>query len=200
MSTNTLNNEHHHGHEDPGPKVTFGFWTYIMTDFIMFAGLFATYVVLRNSTYGGLSIKDITNLPFVLTQTLILLASTLSYGFCNVASRNGNKAQVNLWLVVTFLLGLCFAAMGYHQLAALVASGSNWQTSAFLSAYFTLIILHGIHVVIGLLWIAVLMVQLMSQGLSPTMKTRLTCLSLFWNFISIVWIFIFTIVYLMGAV
>jgi cytochrome o ubiquinol oxidase subunit 3 len=198
MTTPNLHNEHHH--EDPGAKVAFGFWAYIMTDFIMFAALFATYDVLRNNTYGGIGISQVANLHFVLIQTIILLASTLTCGFSNAASHNGNKTAVMLWMAVTFILGLVFAGMGLHQLCNLVASGSSWQTSAFLSAYFTLIIGHAIHVVVGLLWIVILMVQFLSHDLTPTMRTRLTCLNMFWNFISIVWIFIFTIVYLMGAI
>ncbi|MDF2940572.1 MAG: cytochrome o ubiquinol oxidase subunit [Gammaproteobacteria bacterium] len=198
MSTGNLHHDHHH--EDTSSKVVFGFWAYIMTDFIMFAALFATYDVLRNNTYGGIGIGQVANLPFVLTQTLILLASTLTCGFAKAASHNNNKKGVLLWLAVSFVLGLIFASMGLHQLACLVASGSSWQTSAFLSAYFTLIIGHAIHVIVAMLWIVVLMIQFMSQDLSSTMKTRITCLSLFWNFISIVWVFIFIIVYLMGAI
>jgi cytochrome o ubiquinol oxidase subunit 3 len=198
MTTQTLHTEHHH--DDSGSKAIFGFWLYIMTDFIMFAAVFATYVVLRNNTYGGIGVNQVASLPFVLTQTLILLASTLTCGFSKAASHNNNKSAVMLWMAVSFILGLVFVSMGFHQLACLVASGSSWQSSAFLSVYFTLIVMHGLHVVVGMLWIAILSIQLMMQGLSPTMQTRVTCLNLFWNFISMVWIFIFTIVYLMGAI
>jgi cytochrome o ubiquinol oxidase subunit 3 len=198
MSTETLHHEHHH--VDPSSKTIFGFWAYIMTDFIMFAALFATYDVLRNNTYGGIGIGQVATLPFVLTQTLILLASTMTCGFSKAASHSGNKNASILWMTVTFILGLIFTSMGFHQLSCLVASGSSWQSSAFLSAYFTLIIGHALHVVIGMLWIIILMLQFMKQDLNSVMKTRITCLTLFWNFISMVWVFIFIIVYLMGAI
>jgi cytochrome o ubiquinol oxidase subunit 3 len=113
---------------------------------------------------------------------------------------NNNRAGVMFWLVVTFILGLVFVGMGWHHLACLVASGNTWQTSGFLSVYFSLISIHGLHVIVGLLWIIILMIQMMGQNLSSTMKTRLSCLSLYWNYINLVWLIVFTVVYLMGAI
>lgn len=201
MTAQALNNHHgqHHDHShDASSRVIFGFWLFLMTDFIVFACLFATYDVLHNNTFGGPGIKQIASLSYVLVQTLFLLTSSLTYGFAHIAQRKG-RGSVMFWLTVTFLLGLAFVGFEFHEFANLIATGNSWQRSAFLSAFFTLVGIHGIHIVVGMLWIVILMIQMTKQNLSPTMRTRLTCLGMFWNFLDIVWIFIFTIVYLMGA-
>ena len=190
----------HHEHHDAGSKVIFGFWVYIMTDCILFATLFATYAVLRNNTYGAPGIQEITHLPLVLTETLLLLVSTFIYGLGSAAMHKDRLGGVMLALIITFVLGLAFADLEYHQFSALVQMGASWKASAFLSSFFGLVGLHWVHVIVGLVWMLVLMMQLCLQKLSTTMKTRLICLGMFWNFLNILWIFIFTIVYLMGVI
>lgn len=197
MTTDTLAHHHHHDSES---KVIFGFWIFILTDFIVFATLFATYAVLHNNTYGGAGIKDILDLPYVLGQSLIFLTSSLSYGLAVVALKKGELQRVMQWLALTFILGLLFVGLEYTEFARIIQNGHSWQSSAFFSSFFTLVGLHGVHVVIGLLWMVIVMIQLTMQKITPTMKTRLACLGLFWDFLNIIWIFIFSIVYLMGAI
>lgn len=198
MTTQALDHHDHHDHHNVDAKVTFGFWTYLMTDCIMFAAMFATYTVLRNNTYGGPGIQQITHLPFIFIQTLVLLVSAYTSGLAYVAVHRNSKAKIVFWSVVTFILGAIFTWMGFHDFARIINQGYNWQTSGFLSAYFTLIMAHTLHVIIGLLWIVILMIQLSYKDV-PVMKRRFTCLNMFWNFLNIIWLIIFTIVYLMGA-
>lgn len=198
MTTHAL---HEHAHHDDVPsKVIFGFWIYIMTDGILFAALFATYAVLHNNIWNGPGIQQIATLPYVLVQTLVLLTSVFTYGLASVALRGGHKNRILFWLTITFLLGLVFLGFEWQQFANLIAHGNSWQTSAFLSIFFSLVGLHGMHIVAGMLWIIILMIQLRMKNITATMQTRLACLGLFWNFLNIMWLFIFTIVYLMGAI
>jgi len=194
MTTETLH------HDDSSSKVILGFWTYILTDFIMFAGLFATYIVLRNNTYGSIGIGQVATLHYVLVQTLFLLAANFAFGLCLVAAHKASKTGIMLFLAVTAVLALGFLRLEQHQFCTLIANGYTWQTSAFLSAFYSLLSIHGIHVIVALIWMAIVAIQIAMQGFTTTMRTRLTCLGLFWNFISMVWIFIFLIVYLMGAI
>jgi len=197
----TDNNLHHHDHEQQiASKVTFGFWSYIMTDFIMFAALFATYAVLHNNIYGGIGIAQVASMTPVLVQTIVMIAISLVFGFSLVALHRAKRCGVLFWLVVTFLLGLTFLGLEFHAFSAILASGYSWQSSAFLSAYFTLLGVHALHVVVGLIWIAILMIQIKMQNLTTMIKTRLICMGLFWNFLTIIWLVIFTVVYLMGAI
>ncbi|OGT31839.1 MAG: cytochrome o ubiquinol oxidase subunit III [Gammaproteobacteria bacterium RIFCSPHIGHO2_12_FULL_35_23] len=201
MMTEVLaNQDHHEHHDDSGSRVVFGFWIYLMSDLILFATLFAAYAVLRNNTYGGVGIAQITDLPRVLTETLVLLISNLTIGFAFLSQQRASKQGVILWLLVTFLIGLAFVGIEYQGFSQLVAVGNDWQRSAFLSAFFTLLGVHWFHVIAGLLWTIILIIQFASQGTSSKMATRLTCLGLFWHFVNIIWIFIFTIVYLMGVI
>lgn len=198
MTTHAVSNESHY--EDSNSKVIFGFWIFILTDFILFAALFAAYAVLHNNTYGGLGIKDIVDLPYSLLQSLIFVSSSLSYGLGIVALKKGDQRTLMFWLGVTFLLGLTFVCLEFNEFAKLVQNGHSWQSSAFFSSFFTLVGLQGIHVTVGLLWIVIVMIQLYMQRITPMMRTRLACLGLFWDFLNIIWIFIFSIVYLMGAI
>ncbi|RLM27759.1 cytochrome o ubiquinol oxidase subunit III [Brenneria alni] len=203
MSTETLTNHSaahaEHGHHDAGATKVFGFWIYLMSDCILFASLFATYAVLVNGTAGGPSGKDIFELPFVLVETFFLLFSSITYGMAMIAMNKGNKSQVNAWLGMTFLFGLAFIAMEIYEFHHLIAEGFGPDRSAFLSAFFALVGTHGIHVTAGLIWLIIMMAQVSSRGLTTTNKTRLMCLSLFWHFLDVVWICVFTVVYLMGA-
>jgi len=185
-------------HDDT--KTAFGFWVYIMTDCILFAGLFAAYAVLRGNTFGGPAGKDIFSLPFVLAETLILLTSSFTCGLSVLAARAGKKGQVIGWLIVTFLLGASFLAMELTEFSGLIADGNGPQRSGFLSSFFTLVGTHGLHITAGLIWIAVLLFFIAKRGLTPGMQRKLTLFSMFWHFLDIVWIFIFTIVYLYGNI
>jgi cytochrome o ubiquinol oxidase subunit 3 len=187
-----------HGH-DAGATKVFGFWLYLMTDCILFATVFAAYAVLMNSVAGGPSGKDIFELPYVLVETFCLLFSSITYGFAMLAMHKGNKSQVIGWLAVTFLLGLAFIVLEINEFHHLIAEGYGPSRSAFLSGFFTLVGTHGLHVTSGLIWMVVLMFQVNKKGLTATNQTRLSCLSLFWHFLDIVWICVFTVVYLLGA-
>lgn len=190
MSTKKLNED----------KTIFGFWLYLMNDIILFATLFATFMVLRENTYGGPSGKELFSLPFVLVETLLLLTSSFTAGIAIYFARQKNRKQVLVWLVFTALLGLGFLAMELHEFSNLVSEGHGWQTSAFLSAFFTLVGTHGLHITIGLMWLIYLVISLYRAGFTDSVLKRLTLFSLFWHFLDIIWIFIFTIVYLMGEV
>ncbi|MDR5171246.1 cytochrome o ubiquinol oxidase subunit III [Methylobacillus pratensis] len=204
MSSQTLHTQHAHAdehahHHDAGATKIFGFWIYLMTDLILFATLFATYAVLSHSFAGGPTGKDIFELDYVLGETFLLLFSSITYGFAMIAQHKGNKQAVLNWLAVTFLFGLGFIVMEVNEFHHLIHEGFGPDRSAFLSAFFTLVGTHGLHVTCGLIWMAVLMAQVWSKGLTDTNNTRLMCLSLFWHFLDIVWICVFTVVYLMGV-
>lgn len=203
MATETLHNAsgHHaeHEHHDAGSNAVFGFWIYLMSDCVLFATLFATYAVLSGNIAGGPSGKEIFELPYVLVETFCLLISSFTYGMAMLAMNKGNQSSVLKWLAVTFLFGLAFIGMEVNEFAHLIHEGFGPDRSAFLSAFFTLIGTHGLHVTAGLIWMAVLMVQVIKYGLTGKNGTRLMCLSLFWHFLDIVWICVFTVVYLMGA-
>lgn len=202
MSTTHMNthgaHDAHHDH-DPAPFNTFGFWLYLMTDCLLFASIFATYSVLFMNTAGGVSGKDIFELDFVAVETGALLLSSITYGFGLICARNGNKSGTLLWLLVTFCFGAVFIGMEIYEFHHLIAEGHGPQTSAFLSAFFTLVGTHGLHVTVGLIWMFIMMIEVAKTGLGGRTVTRLSCLSLFWHFLDVVWICVFTIVYLMGA-
>lgn len=204
MSTNTMTNQNiahaEHGHHDTGGTKVFGFWLYIMSDLILFACLFATYVVLADGTAGGPAGKDIFSLKFVLGETFLLLVSSITYGFAMIAMHKGKIAAVNLWLFATFLLGLGFVIMEVYEFHELIAEGFGPDRSGFLSGFFALVATHGLHVTAGLFWIIIMMIQVTRRGLTDVNKTRLNCLSLFWHFLDVVWICVFTVVYLLGAI
>lgn len=183
----------------PVNKTAFGFWVYLMTDCVLFASLFATYAVLHNNTFGGPGAGELFSLPFVLAETLILLTSSFTAGLAMLAAHRNDKKQVLAWFGLTFLLGAAFLGLELTEFNQLVHEGSSWQRSGFLSAFFTLVGTHGLHITTGLLWMTVLLVQVLRRGLVPSTIKRLTLLSLFWHFLDIVWIFIFTLVYLIGA-
>jgi cytochrome o ubiquinol oxidase subunit 3 len=180
-------------------KTIFGFWVYLMTDLIMFAGLFATFAVLRGNTFGGPDTGMLFSLPNALTETLILLTSSFTCGLAVLAMERDKKNQTIAWFGVTLVLGLTFLGLELTEFAGLLAGGHSWTSNASLSSFFALVGTHGLHIAVGLLWILVSMYQVWSRGLTPFTKSKLNRLALFWHFLDIVWIFIFTIVYLMGA-
>lgn len=178
----------------------FGFWVYLMTDCVLFASLFAVYAVLHNNVVDGPSGADIFSLPYVLIETLALLTSSFTCGLAILAARQGLRRQVMIWLGVTCVLGLLFLGMELTEFHRLAAEGNSWRRSGFLSAFFTLVGTHGAHITVGLLWIAVLGGQLWHRGLTENTQRRLILFSLFWHFLDVVWIFIFSLVYLMGVI
>ena len=194
---------HDHGHDDhhhdSGQMTVLGFWLYLMTDCILFASLFATYAVLSGSFAGGPSGHDIFQLDFVAVETLFLLLSSITFGFAMLKMFDGKKAGVLGWLAVTFLFGAGFIAMEIYEFHHLIGEGFGPQRSGFLSGFFALVGTHGLHVTAGLIWMAIMMYQINKHGITPTAKTRMSCLSLFWHFLDVVWICVFTVVYLLGV-
>ncbi len=180
-------------------KTLFGFWLYIMTDCVLFASLFATYAVLHKSTYGGLGAADLFSPSFVLTETLLLLTSSFICGMAMLAVHQRRKTLTMALFGATFLLGAAFLGMEFGEFSHLVSEGNSWARSGFLSGFFTLVGTHGLHISVGLLWIAAMLVKLARRGFTEANVRRLTMLSLFWHFLDVVWIFIFTIVYMMGV-
>ena len=178
----------------------FGFWIYLMTDIIIFGVLFAAYFVLRDSTFGGPTSDDLFSLPTALANTLILLVSSFTSGLALLAAQKGKRGQVIAWLSVTFALGAAFLAIEINEFARFAAMGADWTRSAFLSSFFTLVGTHGLHITVGLLWIAVAVLQVSLKGLTPRTVSRLSRFTLFWHFLDIVWIFIFATVYLPGII
>jgi cytochrome o ubiquinol oxidase subunit 3 len=179
-------------------RVMFGFWVYLMTDLLMFAILFACYAVLHGSTAGGPTGRELFSQHTALLETLILLTSSFTCGVAMVNARLGKKAQTLIWFGVTFLLGLLFLRFELKEFAEFISEGHTMKSNAFLSSFFVLVGTHGLHITSGLLWMGTTMLFIAKRGLNKNMLRKLAMLSLFWHFLDIVWIFIFTIVY-MGA-
>lgn len=200
IAAGNVSDHHEHEHHDTGSNTVFGFWLYLMTDCILFAAVFATYAVLYMNTDGGVSGKDIFELDYVAIETAALLFSSITYGFAMMGAHNRNRFVTLGWLLVTFALGCVFIGMEVNEFHHLIAEGNGPQRSAFLSSFFTLVGMHGLHVTAGLIWMAVMMLEVLKCGLGSRTVTRLSCLSLFWHFLDVVWICVFTVVYLMGVV
>jgi cytochrome o ubiquinol oxidase subunit III len=186
-------------HHDVYSRTVFGFWVYLLTDFMMFAALFATYAVLQKATYGGPSGRELFDLRFNLFQTLVLLTSSFTAGVGGAWAHRRKKHWTIVFFGITFLLGSLFLGMVFADFFRFLDMGNSWKNSAFLSAYFTLVGTHAIHIFFGLLWILVFIPQVFWKGTDIAVVRRLTCLRMFWQFCNIVWIFIFSFVYLMGA-
>lgn len=189
----------HAAHHDDD-KTVFGFWIYLMSDCVLFAGLFATYAVLCANTAAGPAGRDVFELDYVLVETFFLLFSSVTYGFAILALRLNWRKWLLAWLGLTFLLGLGFVIMEVCEFQHLIAIGYGPDRSAFLSSFFTLVGTHGLHVSCGLIWMAVMIGQILKRGSGGSVPRRLMCLSLFWHFLDIVWICLFSEVYLMGVV
>ena len=189
-------------HDDHGAsKTVLGFWLYLMTDCIIFASLFAVFAVMGHQFAGGPSGKDVFELPGVMLETAILLLSSITFGFGMLAAHKGKSKALLAWLGVTFALGAAFIGLEAHEFSLLVAQGYGRERSAFLSAFFTLVGTHGLHVTVGLIWMVILAVQVIgNKKVTQRDLTRLACLSLFWHFLDIVWICVFTFVYLTSVV
>jgi cytochrome o ubiquinol oxidase subunit 3 len=176
-----------------------GFWIYLMSDCLIFASLFATYAVLGRNYAGGPSGAELFDLKLVGINTAFLLVSSITFGFAMISAQAKNLARTQLWLVVTGILGACFLGLELYEFYHLIHEGAGPARSAFLTAFFSLVGTHGLHVLFGIVWLITLVVQLGKHGLSVENMRRLSCLSLFWHFLDVVWIFVFTFVYLMGT-
>jgi cytochrome o ubiquinol oxidase subunit III len=176
----------------------FGFWLYLMSDAIIFALLFATYVVMAPNHAGGPTGQTLFSLGRTFAETMLLLCSSITFGFATVAMRFGRASEVLAWLAVTFLLGAGFVSLEVMEFTGLFAQGAGPQRSGFLSAFFTLVGTHGLHVSMGMVWIVIMAIQVLAKGLTDPVASRLFRLGLFWHFLDIVWIGIFSIVYLPG--
>lgn len=185
-------------HHPEGHSTMLGFWLYLMSDCLIFAMLFAVYAVLGANYAAGPSPKDLFDLPLVALNTSMLLLSSITYGFAMLAMVKNRTAQMQVWLAITGLFGLCFLGIELYEFAHMIHLGATPQRSGFLSAFFFLVGTHGLHVTFGIIWLVTLMVQVAMKGLIPANKRRLMCLSLFWHFLDVIWIGVFTFVYLMG--
>ncbi|CEK10117.1 cytochrome o ubiquinol oxidase subunit III [Legionella hackeliae] len=192
-----LTNIHHH---DSDSTDVFGFWIYILTDCILFGCLFATFLVLNNPGHPGPALKNYVNLHDVLIETFLLLISNFTFCLAILNLYRDKSYKVQLWLAITFLLGAGFISMEVTEFIHMANEGFRWDVSGAISSFFTLVGTHGLHVGFGLLWIIIMIVQLPLIRLNQVKRRRMTYLGLFWNFLDIVWIFVFTIVYLMGAI
>lgn len=186
--------EHH-----PENGTLLGFWLYLMSDCLVFACLFAMYGVLGRSYAAGPSGADLFDLPLVAVNTSLLLLSSITYGFAMLEMLKKRTGATLAWLAVTGLLGAGFIGIELYEFAHLIHEGAGPQRSAFLSSFFTLVGTHGLHVTFGIVWLVTLMIQVGKHGLIPENRRRLLCLSMFWHFLDVVWIGVFTFVYLMGS-
>lgn len=183
----------------PYSRTVIGFWIYLMSDFILFGTLFAVYAVLSANTYGGPSTKEIFSLPYYFIQSLVFLCCSFFSGLAGASAHRKNKNLTLLFFGLTFVLGVLFLGLMAADFSDLMAAGNDWRRSGFLSAYFTLVGTHGVHVIFGLLWILVLLYPVWKEGIEHMSIRRLTCLRMFWQFLNVVWVFIFSFVYLMGV-
>ena len=204
-STQTMNDdvpvfyvadEHDH---PPGQSTMLGFWLYLMSDCLIFAMLFATFGVLGTSYAAGPGPKDLFDLKLVALNTAMLLFSSITYGFAMLEMMKGKKNATLMWLAITGLFGFAFLCIELYEFHHMIHEGAGWWRSAFLSSFFALVGTHGLHVTFGILWLVVLMVQVQKFGLIEANQRRLMCLSMFWHFLDVVWIGVFTFVYLLGV-
>ena len=189
----------HEESEISDPK-TFGFWVYLMTDLVIFAVLFACFIVLRGNTFDGPTAKDLFDPPLALAETLILLTSSFTCSVAMLAIHRQNKTGALIWFAITFFLGVAFLILELTEFRDFIERGASWQRSAFLSSFFTLVGTHGLHIAVGLLWMLVMMLRIVIRPLNPHSISRIFRMALFWHFLDFVWIFIFTTVYGIGYI
>jgi cytochrome o ubiquinol oxidase subunit 3 len=189
------------GNRGPQSKsiiVPYGFWLFILSDIILFSALFASYAALVHATNGGPTGRDLFDLRNVAIETVSLLLSSFVCGLALITAKRRNMFWTQVWLLVTGLLGFVFLLIELREFGSMIMAGAGPQRSAFLSAFFTLVGCHGGHITAGLLWIGTLMAQVWAKGFQPHIMRRFLCFTLFWHALDIVWVAIFTIVYLMG--
>ena len=186
--------EHH-----PENGSMLGFWIYLMSDCLIFACLFAVYAVLGRNYAGGPTGAELFDLPLVALNTSFLLMSSITYGFAMLSAESKKLNATMIWLAVTGLLGAAFIYLEVYEFAHLIHEGAGPDRSGFLTSFFALVATHGLHVTFGIVWLLTLMFQLAKHGLIPENIRRLTCLSMFWHFLDVIWIGVFTFVYLMGV-
>ena len=206
MSTVNVNDAHHHDehhdhHETVNANASLGFWIYIMTDLILFCSLFIAFQV-REHSAGGATQYEVfkESLGFVFVETLVLLTSSFTFGMAHLAQAKRDIGKLQFWLGATFVLGAIFIGIELYEFNHLIHNGDGPHVSAFLSSYFSLVGTHGLHVSSGVIWLAVITCQINKFGLTPTNNRRLLMLSIFWHFLDILWIGVYTEVYLLGAV
>jgi len=189
-------------HDDPGSKriiVGYGFWLFLISDIVMFSAFFSTYAILSGSTAGGPSGRDLFNLHSVALETAFLLLSSFTCGLAAIGARAHNNLMYYGGMAVTCLLGLGFLWIEFHEFADLIERGAGPTRSAFLSAFFTLVGCHGAHVTAGILWLLTMVAQVFAKGYRPDILRRVLCFALFWHTLDIIWVAIFTAVYLLGV-
>lgn len=199
VSAHSAGHDHNdHGHVDQEGLKVLGFWIFLVTDVLLFATFFAGYSVLHTHTNGGFTAKDF-DVPGFILETFILLTSSFTSGLAVLAMHKGNKKGLINWLIVTALLGATFVGLEINEFVNMVAEGATISKSAFLTSFFSLVGTHGIHVTFGLFWMVGLILQISKKGITSVTKRKVSIISLYWHFLDAVWIFIFTVVYLMGV-
>lgn len=186
-------------HQDKFTMTVTGFWIYLMTDCLIFASLFATYGILHYNTFGGPSTSEVYDLTTAFLETMVLLLSSVTCGFAMLSAVHNKKLAALIWLSLTFILGAAFVATELTEFTHFIHEGNSWRRSAFLSSFFTLVGTHGLHVSVGLFWMAIMAIQIAVFGITVDTFRRLSLLTMFWHFLDLVWIFIFTFVYLIGV-
>ena len=189
----------HRGPESKSIVVPYGFWLFILSDMVLFSALFATYATLVHATDGGPTTNQLFDRNLVAIETIALLLSSFTCGLAMIAAKRKNLAATQAWLLVTGVLGAVFLSIELYEFTHMIAEGAPPQRSAFLSAFITLVGCHGVHVTAGLLWIGTMMAQIWAKGFKEHIMRRLLCLSVFWHALDIIWVAIFTIVYLIGT-
>jgi cytochrome o ubiquinol oxidase subunit 3 len=198
VSAQASGHGHDHGHVDQGQLKTLGFWIFLVTDCLLFSTFFAAYAVLHEHTDGGFTAHDFDVTGFIL-ETFILLISSFTSGLAVLAMHKGKKNSLIGWLILTVLLGAVFIALEINEFTNMVHEGASISRSAFLTSFFSLVGLHGAHVSFGIMWMIGLIIQLAQRGITTVTKGKISIISLYWHFLDAVWIFIFTVVYLMGV-
>ena len=191
-----------HGHRGPESKsivVPYGFWLFVLSDMVLFSALFASYAALVGATDGGPTTNQLFDRNLIAVETVALLLSSFVCGLAMIAAKRANMAWTQIWLLLTGLLGFVFLSIEMYEFGAMIAEGAGPQRSAFLSAFFTLVGCHGLHVAAGLLWLGTMMAQIWAKGFKQHILRRLLCFSIFWHALDIIWVAIFTIVYLIGT-
>ncbi len=199
MAHAAAHHDHHDHHGEQEALKKLGFWIFLVTDCVLFGSLFATFVVLRSHTAGGPVGKELFEIPMFMAETFILLTSSYTSGLASLAMHKGKVKALIGWLIVTALLGLAFIGLEINEFVHLVGEGASISTSAYWSAFFTLVGTHGLHVSLGLVWMIAIMIQINRRGINAITERKMFNVTLYWHFLDVIWIFLFTVVYLLGV-